>query len=78
MRIPKYIIKKINRAKELVEKVNNLKYDIREWENKVDAENIKLPYPHEDCETLAEAIECHIDYGETLLDVEYEEVNYDK
>lgn len=78
MRIPKRIIKKINKAKELVEKVNDLKYEIREWENKVGAEDIKLPYSHEDCETLAEAIECHIDYGETLLDVEYEVPDYVK
>lgn len=72
IKIPKYIIKKINKARELTSKVEALKYDIREWENKVDAANIKLPYCAENASNLEEAIECHIDYNETLLDVEYE------
>lgn len=71
MRIPKYIIKKINKARELTDKVSAIKMDIREWENKINASEIKLPYPTENADNLEEAIECHIDYGETLLDVEY-------
>ena len=72
MKIPKYIIKKINKARELTSKVEALKYDIRKWENKVDAANIKLPYCTENSDNLEEAIECHIDYNETLLNVEYD------
>lgn len=72
MRIPKYIMKKINKTRELVDKVNALKYDIREWEYKVNADKIILPYNTELSTNLEEAIECHIDYGETLLDIEYE------
>ena len=72
IRIPKYIINKIDRARKLTSKVEALKQDIRKWENKIDAENIKLPYCVENAKNLEEAIECHIDYNETLLDVEYE------
>lgn len=78
MRIPKRIIKKINKARELVDKVNNLKYEIREWEYKVEADKIIVPYNTELSTNLEEAIECHIDYGETLLDVEYEVPDYVK
>lgn len=72
MRIPKRIINKINKARELVDKVNAIKFDIREWERKIEADQIKLPYTTENATNLEEAIECHIDYGETLLDIEYE------
>lgn len=72
IRIPKYIIKKIDKARELTSKVEALKYDIRAWERKVRADEIKLPYIAENADNLEEAIECHIDYNETLLDIEYE------
>lgn len=72
MRIPKRIINKINKARELTKKVEALKYEIREWEYKVNADKIILSYNTELSTNLEEAIECHIDYGETLLDVEYE------
>ena len=75
IRIPNYIINKINRARELVGKVNDLKYDIRKWENKVGAEDIELPYLAENAVNLSEAIQCYIDFGETLLDVDYEVEN---
>ena len=35
IKIPKYIINKINKARELINKVEVLKYDIRKWEYKV-------------------------------------------
>lgn len=78
MRIPKYIIKKINKARELTSKINDIKYEIREWERKVRAEEIELPYISENAGNLEEAIECNIDYGETLLDIDYEVPNYVK
>lgn len=77
MRIPKRIINKINRARKLTSEVEALKYDIREWERKVHADEIKIPYVTENADNLEEAIECHIDYNETLLDIDYEVNEYE-
>lgn len=64
MKIPKYIQNKIIKARELMVKVENLKYEIHQWENDNDIESIEIDA--DNCCNLAEAIECFIDYGEQI------------
>ena len=64
MKIPKYIINKILKARDLMGKVEKLKYEIRQWENDNDIESIEIDT--DNCYNLAEAIECFIDYGEKI------------
>ena len=64
MKIPKSIKNKIIKARDLMFKVEELKHDIHQWMNDNDLENIEIDA--DNCGNLAEAIECFIDYGETI------------
>ena len=64
MKIPKYIQNKIIKARDLMVKVEELKYAIRQWENDNDIESIEIDA--DNCSNLAEAIECFINYGEQI------------
>lgn len=64
MEIPKKIKNKIIKARDLMFKVEELKYDIHQWMYNNDLESIKIDA--DNCSNLAEAIECFIDYGETI------------
>ena len=72
MQIPKYIVKKINKARELTLKLEAIRAEIIEWDYKVNAENI--PYRSANASNLSEAIQCYIDYGEYLYIDENNEV----
>mgnify|MGYP003293585101 CR=1 FL=1 len=64
MKIPKYIQNKIIKARDLMFKVEELKYDIHQWMIDNDLENVEIDA--DNCSNLAEAIECFIDYGEQI------------
>lgn len=64
MKIPKSIKNKIIKARDLMFKVEELKYDIHQWMNDNDLENVEIEA--DNCSNLAEAIECFIDYGEQI------------
>lgn len=64
MKIPKSIKNKIIQARNSMFKVEKLKYDIHQWMNDNDIENIEIDA--DNCCNLAQAIECFIDYGEQI------------